>query len=287
MVYNPSTETTIILDKAWQHIKDVPYAVTARWVFYRLLQDGDLSTKADYKRLLGYLSKARKGFYGPWRPDTLTDDTRGAILRGRGFENGGEWVKSLVEQESCYLDKWGCQPNYVELWFEAAAMEAQFEYYANENITLLAFHGDISIPEKWKAAKRIAARWANYGINVKILYCGDLDPKGIQIPETAKEDVIYFASIILEDNGYSPNDFIKMFEFIRVGINAGQEIKYNIPENPDRPNTYQWEGLNDAAASELILSANTYIDESSFLEVVKEEDRITEIFREHLRLLEL
>ncbi|MCH8089138.1 MAG: hypothetical protein IH955_03900, partial [Chloroflexi bacterium] len=33
------------------HINSVPYAVTARWVFYRLLQDGTFGAKAAIEKL--------------------------------------------------------------------------------------------------------------------------------------------------------------------------------------------------------------------------------------------
>ncbi len=282
MEYTPASETREVLDRAWEYIDSVPYAVTARWVFYRLLQDGIFSEKRDYKRLLGYLSRARKSFYGQWKPDSLTDDTREAVVRGSGHKDVESWVRSLADTTVCYLDMWQDQENYVELWFEAAAMAAQFEHYAHPNISLLAFHGDISIPEKWEAAKRIAARWANHRNKIKILYYGDLDDKGLQIPESARKDVTYFASIILEDHGHDSTRFLRAFEFVRVGINEGQEDQYNIPENPDRPGTYQWEGLDDAAAAELIATANDYLDMAGFEEVEGQEAEATARFRAYL-----
>ncbi|GAI60618.1 unnamed protein product [marine sediment metagenome] len=51
------------------------------------------------------------------------------------------------------------QEVYGEIWFEAGAMQGQFLHYADENVPLLAFHGDISIPEKWRSAQRLAAWW--------------------------------------------------------------------------------------------------------------------------------
>ena len=84
----------------------MPYAVTARWVFYRLLQRGVLDRKGDYKRLLSYLSRARKEWYGGSRPDTLTDDTRAALVRGGGFRTGQGWARALAEQSACNLDRW-------------------------------------------------------------------------------------------------------------------------------------------------------------------------------------
>lgn len=97
MSYNPSRQVAELLDRAYGYITSAPYQVTARWVFYRLLQDGTLVEKSDYKRLLSYLSKARKQFYRRWTPSILADDTRAANVRGLGWDSGKEWLEAIVE----------------------------------------------------------------------------------------------------------------------------------------------------------------------------------------------
>ncbi len=152
MSYKPSQKSRYILGRAWDWIQSVPYDTTARWVFYRLLQDGTYSKKSGYKQLLSLTSKARKGFYGEWRPWTLADDTRAPILmqrrgyyhlqlRGNGFKSEADWLNTVKKEINCPLDRWTSQPVYAEAWFEAAAMQGQFIHYANENIPLLAFRG--------------------------------------------------------------------------------------------------------------------------------------------------
>jgi len=296
MSYTPSHETGALLAKAYQHINSAPYQVTARWVFYRLLQDGTLTAKGDYKKLLGFLSKARKGFYGPWRPDLLADDTRAAVIRGLGFSGGQDWADAVAEQERCSLDRWSSQHSYVEVWFEASAMQAQFNYYTNENIPLLAFHGDVSIPEKWKATKRLVDRWLQLRVPITILYYGDLDEKGLQIPNSARDDVVgfsgwYFGQLVgrtFANLAAAQGDldaFLASFSFIRVGLNEEHINLYAIPENPERPGTYQWEGLDDDAAQELIGLADQYLSLDNFEEVEEAEERITQQFRDHMATL--
>jgi len=192
MAYKPQLEAALLLDAAYGYVQSVPYEVTARWVFYRLLQDGTFEDKSDYKKLLRVTSKARKNFYKDWRPWTLTDDTRSAHVRGAGFSDPASWMEAIRENGiACNLDRWDKQETYVEIWFEAAAMFAQFAHYADENITLLAFHGDISVPPKWKCAERIYERLLE-GKTVKVFYYGDLDLKGLQIPQSAINDVRQF-----------------------------------------------------------------------------------------------
>lgn len=297
MSYHPNTETAMLLDRAYQHIASTPYQVTARWVFYQLLQEAWLHTKADYKKLLSYLSKARKQFYGPWRPDTLADDTRQAEVRGDGYATGNDWFDA-VKRMTCNLDRWKGQDQYIEVWFEASAMQSQFLHYTNGNIPLLAFHGDVSIPEKWKAAVRLYDRWRRLECPITVLYYGDLDQKGLEIPQSAHRDVQMFLMRLMAQqqrrDGHQATgetvlaEYERMqFTFERVGLKEDHPVDYNIPENPERPGTYQWEALSDDGAQELIEVANSRLDLDCIDRTMTKEDWITDQFSDHLTDLEL
>jgi len=81
--YNPRPDQAGILDKAYELVRSVLYQVTARWLFYRLLQEAFFKDKDAYKtKFLPLLSKARKSFYKQWNPGTLADDTRVSVIRG-------------------------------------------------------------------------------------------------------------------------------------------------------------------------------------------------------------
>lgn len=286
MGYKPRPESDRIIKRAWAYVQSVDYAVTARWVFYRLLQDGTYIEKKGYKHLLALLSKARKEFYENWRPWTLSDDTRapllmqrtgyyGIHLRGDGFDSEEEWLGRLNKELNCPLNRWANQSVYIEIWFEAAAMQGQFAYYANENIPLLAFHGDVSIPEKWRAAKRLAAAWFRYKKPIKILYYGDYDEKGLIIPSSAWHDIeLWTYSIVANKGRKEAQDFYEQFSLTRVGINEGQIDELGIPENPEKPGTYQWEALDDEQAQSLIGLANEPLDITAFDRVESEEAEI-------------
>ena len=130
--YKPQKDQADILDKAYHLIQSVPYRVTARWLFYRLLQESCFKDKDAYKaKFLPLLSKARKSFYKKWTPETLADDTRITVIRGNGWTSEMGFLKA-VGRAVCTLDKWQDQDYYVELWFEAKAMKAQFEYYTDK-----------------------------------------------------------------------------------------------------------------------------------------------------------
>ncbi len=263
--YKPRPEAGAILDRAFELVQSVPYAVTARWLFYGLLQDATYPDKDSYKsKFLPLLSKARKLFFNGWRPDSLADDTRAAVVRGDGFPDENEWLDA-IGRARCRLDKWMYQDNYLEIWFEAKAMRGQFEHFTR-HITLRPFGGDPSIPYKWKIAKELEQAAESYENPIVVLYFGDLDPKGMTIPESALTDI----------RAWCKADF----EFIRAGLNPGHEIKYGLPENPDKPGTYQWEALGHEAAEELITQAvNQFVSQGYFAHVEQEEREITERFQ--------
>jgi hypothetical protein len=264
-MYKPRAEQTAILDRAIELVQSVSYKVSLRWLFYRLLQEGIYKNKTDYANLKTILSKARKGFSNGWTPDTLADDTRQAYIRGTGFYSEDTFLKAVGKAE-CTLDKWQYQDNYVELWYEAKAMHGQFAYYT-EHITLRPFGGDPSIPYKWNIAKELEEAWERYELPITIIYFGDLDPKGLTIPENAIKDIRQWCSV--------------EFKFIRAGLNPGDEVRYGIPENFERPGTFQWEALNDDQARQLIQSTvGEFVSQGQFKNAEEEEQEITTNFQE-------
>ena len=236
--YTPHGKTAKILDRAFELVKSVPYSVSARWLFYRLLQEGHYSSKQDYSnKFLKAVSVARHSFYKGWRPDTLADETRESIPGGDGYPTVESWITNEVMSAKCWLNKWQNQPVYLECWYEARAMTDQFRHYTRY-VTLRPMGGQPSIPYKWQAAKELETAARRYGHPLVILYFGDLDPAGETISETIQRDVQCWCN--------AP------FEFIRCGITPEQVPQYDIPENIDHPGAYQWEALSDDGASEII-----------------------------------
>ena len=271
--YTPRGKTAVTLDRAFELVESVPYDVSARWLFYRLLQEGYYSKKTDYKnKFLPATSKARHAFYKQWRPDTLADETREPIIRGNGFKTPGEWVRAVQSGLECELDKWYSQEQYIELWYEARAMTDQFRHYTR-HINLRPMGGQPSIRFKWDSAKdieRIAKRYSN---PITVLYFGDLDTAGETIAQVVERDVRKWCSV--------------PFEFVHCGLTLDQVQRYNVPENPEKPGQYQWEALTDTAASEII-SARTkpFISHGAFSDVCAKETAISAWLRAEIANLE-
>lgn len=228
--WQPRADGKNMLDYAMAKIKSVPYKVSSRWVFYRLVQGGFIP-KSRINKFDYLLSKARKRFYGEWKPDTLTDSIRQTNFKGE-FN-----VSFNVE-----LDHVEFQNHYVQLWFEAEAMHGQFEYYTKDyRVSLVPFRGDCSIPIKWELAKKLEDAYAKYEKPINVLYFGDCDKKGYQILEAALKDIRAWCKI--------------PFEIERVGLTLEQARGFCLPENPDKPDSYQWEALENEHAEKLILES--------------------------------
>lgn len=267
--YTPHGKTRSILDRAYELVQSVPYAVSARWLFYRLLQEGCYSGKQDYKnKFLPTISAARHAFYKGWRPDTLADDTREAVERGTGSQDVTAWLESVASYATCRLDKWIGQKYYVELWYEARAMTQQFRHYT-EYITLRPMGGQPSIDYKWKTAKALEDAYALYDRPVVVLYFGDLDEAGETISEVVERDVRKWCDVD--------------FDFIRCGLTPGQVVRYDVPENFEHPGAYQWEALSDEGAREIITNGTApFLSHDVFSQRSREEHAATVWVREQL-----
>lgn len=271
--YQPNEQGREILERALEHVNSVRYKATARWLFYRLLQDGYYTNKKEYKnKFMKLLSKVRHNRWGGWSPDTLVDDTRAAIIKAGGYKTVDEWVKEYSSGGFvCNLDHFYGQKYYVEIWFEAAAMIRQFQYYT-KGVNLRPFQGQPSIPYKYEIAKSLDEAWRCYRKRIVILYFGDYDHAGLAIQHTAEEDIEGWCRWC---NGN--------LEIVRCGLNAGDGERLGIPENFEHPGNYQWEALDDAQARELITtSVNKYVDKGLVEHAAATGKKVAKIFDKYV-----
>jgi len=256
LFYRPNAPTARVLDTAWDFVAKLPYTPSLRFIFYQIYQEslfdcvsplthkeiaGGINRKAKaYEWFTDKTSKARKGNYGEWKPDTFEDDTRNEIDRNGRFETVGEW-QGWVDSLEPDLDNWYSQDNYVEVWFEARAMKKQFMHFVPKFATLEPFGGDTSIYRKYQIAQRIENAFMRYGKPVKILYFGDCDKKGNQIPKSAENDIRQWCGA--------------SFRLDMVGLTLGQATALKLPVNFEKPGEYQWEALTHRQAGKIIRSA--------------------------------
>lgn len=289
--YEPTPRIAEMLNSVLRRVEALPYPTTARWVFYRIAQEFG-AKKGDYKKFLKWTSQARKRFWNGWHPALLVDDTRKITSRGGGYASPEEWIKSFWDSE-CYLSVQDKQSNILLVLFEAAAMHHQFDYYLGPlRIPCSPFGGDASIRHKWNIAKYLEDRFRTFKKPVVVLYYGDFDPKGMIIPRSAMKDIWKWincpelgstlgGSVKADSEVWkSEND---MFRWIRVGLFRNQTERLGIPENPDKPGTYQWEGAEDEAARSLIYEGiEGFWDTDIIRETEEVEDATTKRWRKLL-----
>ncbi len=217
-------------------IKALGYSPSTRWCFYRVMDRYKLpkSAWATFKQTQ---SAWRKGFREGWKPDTLSDSVREVNYAGYGPTSmRGFYAKMLADPPSVGI--WEDIPFYPEVWFEADAMDGQFEHYVRDawRITTRPFRGDYSVEKKYQAAKDLLAM-AKSGKSITILYFGDCDAKGKVIPFSALKDVKRWMGVHQSH-----------MQFHVVGLTVEQAHRYGLPENFERPGQWQWEALSDAQA---------------------------------------
>lgn len=239
--YQPRGDAEAVLNAAMAHINTVGYKVGLRWVMYRLLQDGAIPSKDDYPRLKSLASKARKGFWGGWHPETLVDEGRHISPSAKPI-SADDMLALLPYYVRLKPDLFSGQPAVPFLIYEAATMDGQFEHFAPW-ADRAAFRGDASIPHKWNIAKRCDELAERYKLPVHVLYFGDYDPKGLVIPKSAMGDIAAWVKPGTE------------LMFTRVGINEGHAERFGIPEKLEKPGTYEWEALSSEDAGSLINEA--------------------------------
>lgn len=266
--YQPSPRVEEILNYAMERIQSVPYHPSGRWVFYQIHQKFGMK-KGDSKKFDKWTSRTRKSFWNGWRPDIFSDSVRNALVRGHGSTDPSDALDGMRE-ETFVFDKFLHQENYVEVWYEAAAMHEQFKNFTREwYTTLVPFRGDASIPYKYEIAERLDEAAERYGLPIVILYFGDYDEKGLSIPISACNDI----------RKWCETDF----EFIRCGINADQVGGLDIPENPEKPGTYQWEALGDEQAREMVINnLSKYVDIESMNRIFDKETELEAIWKEKM-----
>jgi len=267
--YRPQRKAREWLSKAMGYINSVDYKVSARWVSYRLLQDGTLSSKKDFGKLEHYLNQARKGYYEDWTPFTLADSIR-ETLNVPILDHGAESYdpEAMAEEnleglDYFYVDipRWHYEQFYVEVWFEARAMSEQFQQYVPKNVALQPCGGDLSIPLKAEGAKRLR-RWAEeIGKPPVVLYFGDYDTKGLQIPSSIGTELYSWCCPELK--------------IYRIGLLEEHIERFGLPENPEKPGDYQWEALSDEQAQEIITEGlNEFLTDEAIRKVHRVEQRI-------------
>lgn len=189
--WKPKPHIALVLDQVKEILAE--YAsygpMTVRQVFYRLVGNyGYAKTERDYKNLAEWLVKARRAQiikFGRIRDDgTIVKPASGNESRQEVWD----YLLDILRKPSRYhqLDRQMNQPQYIELWCEAAGMAPMLAgMVRNRNIPVYSTGGFSSVTVTYETAQRVASR----DKPTYFLHVGDFDPSGESIFTSMSQDI--------------------------------------------------------------------------------------------------
>jgi hypothetical protein len=214
--------------------------LTIRQVFYRLV--GVYSYPKDenaYERLCNALGRARRA--GMIGFEALRDDGI-SVMEGRyyaGEEGFYAHVKKLAEGYE--TDKLARQDVDMRIYSEAAGMMPQLARTCSPySVPVYSCSGFDSLTAKHDLAQHCARTFTYRGKPTVILHLGDLDPSGVSIYESMREDVLAF---VAEDAPQADPKDVAIFE--RVALQPRHIGRYRLTTYPPKRSDLRsgrWEG---------------------------------------------
>lgn len=259
--------------------------LTIRGLHYQLVSRGMTNDIQHYKRVVAATGKARwagmisfNAFSDRDRSlacETKADDV---ILEDKIAE-GKYQVKAWIE--GYYRNKWENQPCYPEVFIEKKALEGVFyKPCKRHQIALGACKGYPSLTFLKDAAGRFIAA-EERGKLPLIIYFGDYDPSGEDIPRALKENIIKLGC--------------SSIEVLRVCLKEQQVINWKLPPAPTKitdSRSRKWDGLGqvelDAVKPEKLIAlldetVNKIFKQDLYDELMRIEAEENEVYTNELK----
>lgn len=215
-------------------------SLTLRQMYYRFVAEGiSPSGQLHYKRIGDVLTDAR--YEGTFPIEGLED-------RGRDIHEGGytrfdtninpplgqaaDWIRNMPAL-ALQRDRWAGQRTHVSVWVEKQALEGVFQPVCDElGVSWFACKGYPSVSALWEWIKNVRramndnARREGYQRHVGlaeecvVLYFGDHDPDGWEIPRSALRNLRKLMAV----KGYDIS-----VTFKRIALNMDQIQEYDPP----------------------------------------------------------
>lgn len=247
--------------------------ITIRGLHYRMVALGMTNSNTHYARVKSAMTYARRNGQVPYEQFTDYErETMGQTANADTTVEGKVYTTSYIIEH--YLktyekNKWENQRYYPEVWIEKKALIGVFENLCKQNDVLLSpCKGYPSLTFLNDAAERFIDVQAE-GQEVVILYFGDYDASGEDIPRSIKENL--------------QNDFGVSVKIRRVLLMEDQVISMGLPPAPtksgdSRGNT--WTGLGqvelDSVEPKIIQkycqeAIDSLLDEDLFSDLMKQQ----------------
>lgn len=208
--------------------------ITLRQLYYRLVAAGMTNDVSHYKKVINAMTDAR--WNGEVEFEAFIDRERSMygetkaeqIVLPEQIEQGKEQVKAWME--AYHLNQWENQPEYIEVWIEKKALQGVFESPCRQfHVGLAPCKGYPSLTFLNEARERFDEA-TNRDQTPVILYFGDFDPSGEDIPRAVKENLAWMGCDVEVD---------------RIALHQAQITEMSLPSVPAKltdTRTRNWGG---------------------------------------------
>lgn len=237
-----------ILTRALEIMRDYEaddMKLTLRQMYYQFVSLGICpSGQLHYKRIGDVLTDAR--YAGDYPIEGLED--RGREVHNGDFTTCEDDVDEALETSAntirwlpdgtINIDRWYGQRRHVSVWVEKQALEGVFEPVCKElGVSWFACKGYPSVSALWswiQAAQR--AHRVGTVERCTVLYFGDHDPDGWEIPRSALRNIRKLMEV---------QDVHLRVDFKRVALNRDQIDRYNPPPFEAKVTSARYQGYVD------------------------------------------
>lgn len=259
--------------------------LTIRALHYQLVSRGMTNTLQHYKRVVAAMEVARwdgrvdfEAFSDRDRAMCGTTKATETVLEDKQDEakrQVGLWMRSYGK------NRWENQPYYPEILIEKKALEGVFaKPCAKWDVAVGACKGYPSLTFLYELSERLRDAQSE-GKKPIILYFGDYDPSGEDIPRSIGENLQKFG--------------VYDVEIRRIALMEQQVIEWKLPPAPAKETdsrTANWDGLGqvelDAVKPEKLISMlndaiNEIFDQDLYDELITQENEERELFQAELK----
>jgi len=273
-----------IISNSKEVIETYSEGITLRQLYYRLVARGMTNDVQHYKRVVASMTEAR--WNGDVEMEAFVDRERQMYGETKAQERElGDEITNAQEQiqawmSSYKLDTWSNQPKFVEVWIEKKALQGVFEGPCRAHAVALApCKGYASLTFLNEAKERFESATGD-GKEVVILYFGDYDPSGEDIPRSIKENLVRMGAEV---------------EVVRVALNLELIKSLRLPGVPPKSTdsrTAKWDGARavelDAVEPKMLErmcrdAIRNHFDEDLHAELLSREEKERQEFRKELK----
>ena len=261
--------------------------LTIRGLHYQLVSRGMTNDVQHYKRVVAATGQAR--WDGIISFDAFSDRERSMACMTKAdktiYDDKVSEAKTQIRlwASSYYLNRWENQPYYPEVLIEKKDLAGVFHKTCQRNsIALGACKGYPSLTFLHDLSLRIIDA-TDRGKQPIVLYFGDYDPSGEDIPRALRENLILL--------GCSED-----LEVRRICLNKDQVIAWGLPPAPTKDTdsrSAHWDGLGqvelDAVKPEKLMqllqnAIDDIFDKSLYEELMAREEHEGVMFKDELKL---